>query len=57
MLKGEMENHLGYGEYERNEKAKNNNRNGYSVKILKTTMGEIPVKIPRDREGSLNYRL
>lgn len=52
MLKGEMENHLGYGEYERNEKAKNNNRNGYSAKTLKTTMGEIPVKIPRDREGS-----
>ena len=51
MLKGEMKNHLGY---ERNERAAgcDNARNGYSEKTLKTSLGEVPIRVPRDRQGT-----
>ena len=44
MLKGEMKNHLGY---ERNERAAgcDNARNGYSEKTLKTSLGEVPIRV------------
>ena len=51
MLKGEMKNHLGY---EKNERAAgcDNARNGYSEKTLKTSLGEVPIRVPRDRQGT-----
>lgn len=52
MLKGEMENHLGYAEHERTGTSSENARNGYTPKTLKTTMGEVPIKVPRDRQGT-----
>lgn len=52
MLQGEMSAHLGYENNERGEKASDNRRNGYGLKTLKTTGGEVPIKIPRDRDGS-----
>ena len=39
ILKGELENHLGYESNSKLEKATTNRRNGYSDKILKTSMG------------------
>lgn len=50
-LKGELDNHLGYP---KNGRAPGtaNARNGYSKKTLKTSMGEVPISVPRDREGS-----
>ena len=52
MLNGEMENHLGYEANERGEKETANRRNGYTQKTLKTSAGEVPVHVPRDRDGS-----
>ncbi len=33
-------------------KATDNRRNGYSHKTVKTTYGDIPVEVPRDRDAS-----
>ena len=52
MLNGEMENHLGYGNNDRGGKETTNRRNGYTHKTLKTSIGEVPIDVPRDRDGS-----
>jgi putative transposase len=52
MLDGEIEHHLGYASNERIEKSTTNRRNGYGKKTLKTSMGDIDIKTPRDREAS-----
>lgn len=52
MLQGEMNSHLGYANNERGEKETTNRRNGYTKKSLKTTAGDVPIEVPRDREGS-----
>lgn len=52
MLKGELEHHLGYHANEKAEKETTNRRNGYGTKQLKTSMGEVVIQTPRDREGS-----
>ena len=52
MLQGEMNSHLGYSNNDRGEKETANRRNGYSKKTLKTTVGDVPIEVPRDREGT-----
>lgn len=52
MLQGEMDSHLGYGPNDHGPKNTQNRRNGYSSKTLKSTYGDIPVDVPRDREAS-----
>lgn len=52
MLQGEMDSHLGYQNNERGEKQSTNRRNGYTPKTLKTTAGDVPIQVPRDRNGS-----
>lgn len=52
MLQGEMDNHLGYTSNDHGEKETENRRNGYTNKTIKTTMGEVEIQAPRDREGS-----
>ncbi len=54
MLQGEMENHLGYSNNSKAKKETDNRRNGYIDKNVKTTMGEVEVSVPRDRDGSFN---
>lgn len=56
VLKGEMKNHLGY---EKNGHAgdSTNVRNGYSQKTLKTSLGEVPIRIPRDRQGQFEPQI
>lgn len=51
ILKGELENHLGYEKHERTAESANY-RNGYSKKNIRTSLGELPIKIPRDRQGT-----
>ena len=51
ILKGELENHLGYESNFKLEKATTNRRNGYSNKIFKTSMGETEIAVPRDRDA------
>lgn len=51
MLAAELENELGYSKYDYKNKQTDNVRNGYSKKSLKSTHGEIEIKVPRDRNG------
>lgn len=52
VLKSELNAHLGYASNSKEEKTTENRRNGYTDKKLKTSMGEVPIKVPRDRDGS-----
>lgn len=56
VMEAELEEKLGYEKSERVSKndeniSSKNYRNGYSKKTVKTQLGEIDVKIPRDRNG------
>ena len=50
MLQGEIENHLGYSNNSKEEKETENRRNGYISKNVKTSMGEMKIDVPRDRD-------
>src|SRR5574344_940983 len=52
-----MDNHLGYANHERSEQDSSNSHNGFSTKKLKTSMGAVPIRIPRDRESSFNPQI
>ena len=52
MLQGEMDNHLVYSNNDHSAKTTDNRRNGYINKTVRSSYGEIPVSVPRDREGS-----
>lgn len=52
MLQGEMDSHLGYEANSHGYKETDNRRNGYIHKNLKTTYGDVPVNVPRDRDSS-----
>jgi transposase-like protein len=54
MLKVEMKEHLGYEKHRAKEKSGDNSRNGFSKKTLKTSIGDIPLDVPRDRESSFD---
>lgn len=57
MLQGEMDNHLGYESNDHGYKATDNRRNGYTDKTLKTSYGSVPIRAPRDRDGSFDPKL
>jgi transposase-like protein len=57
MLQGEMEEHLGYSKYKKEDKQTKNTRNGSSKKTLKTSRGEIPIEVPRDREATFEPKV
>ncbi|EOK11340.1 MULTISPECIES: transposase [Enterococcus] len=52
MLQGEFNHHLEYEAHEKVEKPTENRRNGCGQKQMKTSMGEVPIQTPRDRDGS-----
>lgn len=52
MLQGEMNAHLGYENNSKVSKETENRRNGYITKNIKTSMGEMTIDVPRDRDGS-----
>jgi transposase-like protein len=56
-LEGELEDKLGYGKYDYRNKETDNSRNGYSEKTLKTSFGEVDIKVPRDRKGEFEPEL
>ncbi|EOS43665.1 hypothetical protein C809_01994 [Lachnospiraceae bacterium MD335] len=57
MLQGEMNSHLGYNTNDHGYKETSNRRNGYTHKNLKTSMGEVGIDSPRDRDGSFDPQL
>lgn len=50
MLEAEMDDHLGYGKYERSEEG--NYRNGTKPKRVRSKYGEFEVDVPQDRQSS-----
>jgi len=54
LLKGELNHHLGYESNSKEAKSTENRRNGSTPKTLKTSMGEVPIEAPRDRDGSFD---
>ena len=52
MLQGEMESYLGYSSNSKETKNTDNRRNGYINKSVKTSLGEMDISVPRDRDGS-----
>lgn len=57
MLKGELDAHLGYGKNDQSAKETTNRRNGSYPKTVRSRMGELPLNIPRDREGEFEPEL
>ena len=56
-LQAEMSEHLGHDKHEPVTNNTGNARNGKSRKTLKGEFGELPIEIPRDREGSFEPQL
>ncbi len=57
MLEAELENELGYSKWDYRNKETTNSRNGYSEKTVKSSLGEIDIKVPRDRDGEFEPQL
>ena len=50
MLEAEMNEHLGYEKYSRDEDVENS-RNGYKSKKVRSSIGEFEIDVPQDRES------
>ena len=57
MLKAEMDEHLGYEKHAPESVRYSNSRNGHSRKKVKSKLGEMPLEVPRDREGTFEPQL
>ena len=57
MLQGEMNSHLGYESNDHGAKLTGNRCNGYTNKKVKTSAGEVEIKVPRDRTSSFEPKL
>lgn len=57
MLEAELEDELGYSKYNYSNKETDNSRNGYSKKNVVTSMGEIGLDIPSDRNGEFEPKI
>ncbi len=56
LLEKELEEYLGYSKHERREDP-DNYRNGYYEKKVNTSLGEIDIKVPRDRKSEFEPAL
>lgn len=56
-LEAEMDEALGYSKYYNIEKDRDNSRNGYSKKTVKTELGPLELNIPRDRNGNFEPKI
>jgi len=56
-LEGELDDELGYSKYDYRDKETSNSRNGHTRKRLKTSNGELEIKVPRDRNGDFEPQL
>lgn len=57
MLEVELDEHLGYEKYEKTEAPKENYRNGHKSKTLKSTVGEIKINVPQDRNSEYKPKI
>lgn len=51
ILEAERDEHIGYPKHSKSDTPRENTRNGYSTKKVRSLHGEIDLDIPRDREG------
>jgi transposase-like protein len=56
MLQGEMEAHLGYSK-SKTRVDKQNARNGFGTKKIKTQQGEFEIQVPRDRKSEFDPQI
>ena len=56
-MDSELTHHLGYEKYSSAGKKSGNSRNGKSSKKIKGDFGEIPIEVPRDRNGDFNPQI
>ena len=52
-----MEEHLGYASHDHGSKETDNRRNGYTSKKVRTVYGEVPISVPRVRDGSFEPQI
>jgi putative transposase len=57
ILEGEITTELGYKKHDPQGNNSGNSRNGYSEKTLKSTHGELPIQVPRDRNGDFSPQI
>ena len=57
LLKGELNHHLGYESNSKKPKDTDNRRNGSTHKTLRTSMGNVEIDSPRDRDGSFEPQI
>ena len=59
MMESEMDEHLGYGSYERTEDREpgDNYRNGTKRKHVRSNYGEFELEVPQDRNGSFEPQI
>ena len=57
LLKGELNHHLGYESNSKKPKETDNRRNGSTHKTLRTSMGNVEIDSPRDRDGSFEPQI
>lgn len=57
LMEAEMDATLGYEKNQKGNSDIENKRNGYSTKTVKSQYGEIPLEIPRDRNGEFEPKL
>ncbi len=57
MLNAELDYHLGYESNDHSPKDTENRRNGFTNKTLKGSAGKIPIKSPRDRDGTFQPQI
>jgi len=56
-LGGELSEHLGYPPGQAPSGGAGNHRNGHTAKTLKTELGEVAIRTPRDRAGTFDPKL
>ena len=56
-LEAELDDELGYSEYDYRKKDTENSRNGLSRKSMKTSFGEVDIYVPLDRKGEFEPQL
>jgi len=54
-MEAELDEHLGYDEYERSDNP--DYRNGVKQKKLRSSYGEIPIDVPQDRDGDFEPQI
>jgi putative transposase len=56
-MEAEMEEHIGYAKHQRTPGVTANARNGKSSKTVSTEIGDIPIEVPRDRNGEFEPKI